>query len=113
MDRDVHAEDEDVLREDIRRYFPDADGPTLALKTCLFTNRPDEHFILDLHPQVTQVALAAGFSGHGFKFASVVGEIMADLALEGRSRLDLRLFRFDRFVMRPQREQRPSALPGE
>ncbi len=106
MDRDIHAEDEDVLREGIRRYFPDADGPTLALKTCLFTNSPDEHFILDLHPQVPQVALAAGFSGHGFKFASVVGEIMADLAMEGRSRLDLGLFRFDRFVTRPQPERR-------
>jgi sarcosine oxidase len=106
MDRDIHAEDEDVLREGIRRYFPDADGPTMALKTCLFTNSPDEHFILDLHPQLPQVALAAGFSGHGFKFASVIGEIMADLALEGRSRWDLSLFRFDRFAVGPQRGRR-------
>lgn len=97
MDRDIHPEDEDVLREGIRRYFPDADGPPMALKTCLFTNSPDEHFILDTHPEVPQVCLAAGFSGHGFKFASVVGEIMADLATEGRSALDLSLFRFHRF----------------
>ncbi len=97
MDRDIHPEDEEVLREGIRRYFPDANGPTMALKTCLFTNSPDEHFILDTHPHVSQVCLAAGFSGHGFKFASVVGEIMADLATESRSALDLSRFRLHRF----------------
>ena len=51
MDREFHPEDEEVLREAIRRYFPDAEGDTLAMKTCLFTNSPDEHFILDLHPE--------------------------------------------------------------
>lgn len=97
MDRECHAEDEAVLRDGIRKYFPDADGPTMAMKTCLFTNSPDEHFILDLHPQHPQVAIAAGFSGHGFKFCSVVGEIMADLALEGRTRLGVEMFRVGRF----------------
>jgi sarcosine oxidase len=63
----------------------------------LFTNSPDEHFILDLHPQLLQVAIAAGFSGHGFKFCSVVGEIMADLALDGKTRWDISLFRLERF----------------
>jgi sarcosine oxidase len=98
VDRGIYPEDEAVLREGIRLYFPDADGPTLALKTCLFTNSPDEHFILDVHPEYPQVSIAAGFSGHGFKFASVVGEIMADLATDGRSRWDLALFRLDRFA---------------
>jgi sarcosine oxidase len=97
VDREIHPEDEAVLRDGIRRYFPDADGPTMAMKTCLFTNSPDEHFILDRHPQYPRVAIAAGFSGHGFKFCSVVGEIMADLALEGESRHDLVLFRLGRF----------------
>ncbi len=97
VDREIHPEDEAVLREGIRRYFPDADGPTMAMKTCLFTNSPDEHFILDRHPESPNVCIAAGFSGHGFKFCSVVGEIMADLALEGRSPLDLSLFRLGRF----------------
>jgi sarcosine oxidase len=93
MDRECHPEDEEVLRKAIRRYFPDADGPTMAMKTCLFTNSPDGNFILDLHPDFPQVSIAAGFSGHGFKFASVVGEIMADFALEGGcSRFDLSLF---------------------
>jgi sarcosine oxidase len=97
MDREVHREDEEVLRSFTARYFPDAAGPTMSLKTCLFTNTPDEHFILDLHPQSPQVCIAAGFSGHGFKFCSVVGEIMADLAQTGQSRHDLDLFRLQRF----------------
>jgi sarcosine oxidase len=98
MDRECGPEDEAVLRAGIRKYFPDADGPTLAMKTCMFSNSPDEHFVIDLHPSCPQVSIAAGFSGHGFKFASVVGEIMADLALEGRSSRfeDLNLFSINR-----------------
>ncbi len=98
MDRDVHQKDEDVLREGIRLYFPDADGPTMALKTCLFTNSPDEHFIIDLHPDFPTVSLAAGFSGHGFKFCSVVGEIMADLALNSDTQHNIDMFRLKRFL---------------
>lgn len=98
MDRHCHPEDEEVLREGIRRYFPDADGPTLAMKTCLFTNTADEHFVLDRLPGSPRVAIAAGFSGHGYKFCSVVGEIMADLALDGGTRWDLNLFRLERLT---------------
>jgi sarcosine oxidase len=96
MDRECHAEDEEVLREGIRRYFPDADGPTMAMKACLFTNSPDEHFIIDRLPDNPHVAVAAGFSGHGFKFCSVVGEIMTELVFDGATRLDTSLFRLDR-----------------
>jgi sarcosine oxidase len=97
MDLECHPEDEAVIRDGLRRYFPDADGPTMAMKTCLFTNSPDEHFILDRHPVSPRVTIAAGFSGHGFKFCSVVGEIMADLSLDGETRWDLALFRLSRF----------------
>lgn len=97
MDREVHQEDEAILRYYTVRYFPEAAGPTMSLKTCLFTNTPDEHFILDVHPSLPQVSIAAGFSGHGFKFCSVIGEIMADLAQRGESRHDLTLFRLGRF----------------
>ena len=65
VDREIHPEDEAVLREGIRRYFPDADGPALAMKTCMFTNSPDEHFILDAHPEAENVYIAAGFSDTG------------------------------------------------
>jgi sarcosine oxidase len=93
MDREPTPRDEALLRAAVRRYFPDADGPTLAMKTCMFSNSPDEHFVLDLHPDHPQVSVAAGFSGHGYKFASVIGEIMTDFALEGGcSKFDLSLF---------------------
>ncbi|MGH2467750.1 MAG: N-methyl-L-tryptophan oxidase [Candidatus Limnocylindrales bacterium] len=93
----LEPEDERLLRAGIERYVPAAAGPTLSLQTCMFTNSPDEHFLIGLLPDQPQVAVAAGFSGHGFKFASVVGEILAELALDGRSRHDLDLFRLDRF----------------
>src|ERR1043166_1714970 len=83
MDRECHPEDEEVLREGLRRYFPDADGPTMAMKACLFTNAPDEHFIIDRLPEHPHVAVAAGFSGHGYKFCSVIGEIMTELVIDG------------------------------
>ena len=98
VDREPNARDEEVLRAFARRYFPDGEGPTVALKACLFTNSPDDHFVLDLHPSYPQVAVAAGFSGHGYKFASVVGEIMADLAEQGRTGHDIGLFRLSRFL---------------
>ena len=96
VDRDGHPEDEAILREAIRRYFPEANGPTLAMKVCLFSNTPDEHFIIDYAPGTLNVVIAAGFSGHGFKFCSVVGEILADFVLQRSSPFDLKLFRLDR-----------------
>ncbi len=97
LDRELVTDaDEQILREFAGRYFPAAAGPTLLRKVCMFTNTPDEHFILDRHPQHDQVTFAAGFSGHGFKFASVIGEIMADLALHGATRHDINFLRADR-----------------
>jgi sarcosine oxidase len=69
----------------------------MTLKTCLFTHSPDEHFILDSVPQHPDVILAAGFSGHGFKFASVIGEVLADLAGDGQTRHDISMFSLSRF----------------
>jgi sarcosine oxidase len=97
MDRDCHPEDEAILRAFVRRYFPDGDGPTLSMHTCLFTNTPDAHFVIDAHPDYPNVFIAGGFSGHGFKFCSVVGEILADLAQGGSTRHDISLFRATRF----------------
>ena len=97
LPRDVTAEDEAALRGCISRYFPDADGPLMALHPCLFTNTPDEHFIIDTLPGAGEVLVVSACSGHGFKFASVVGEIVADLATTGRSRFDLKMFRMNRF----------------
>jgi sarcosine oxidase len=98
VNREPRPDDEELLRSFALRYFPHGAGPTLMLKGCLFTNSPDRHFILDLHPDHPEVAIAAGFSGHGYKFCSVVGEIMADLAERGESRHDIGFFRLGRFV---------------
>jgi sarcosine oxidase len=93
----IEPEDEAVLRAGTSRYFPDADGPALTLKTCMFTNTPDEHFIIDRLPETPQVVVVSPCSGHGFKFVSVVGEIAADLALDGGTGHDIEMFRIDRF----------------
>jgi sarcosine oxidase len=85
VDRATHAEDEAVLRAFNRRYVPDADGALLDSRVCMFTNSPDQHFIIDRHPGHPEVLIAAGFSGHGYKFCSVVGEILADLASDGHT----------------------------
>ena len=97
MDREPNAQDEAALRDFTERYFPEAAGPTLALKTCIFTNTPDEHFIIGTLPDYPHVSIAAGFSGHGFKFCSVVGEIMADLAQHGATEHNIGLFQLGRF----------------
>ncbi len=99
VDRAIHPRDEAVLRRALARYFPDGDGDAVALTTCLFTNSPDQHFIVDQIHDAPRVVVAAGFSGHGFKFAPVMGEIVADLATTGRSRHSIERFllrRFDR-----------------
>ena len=97
MDREVHPEDEEVLRRFTSRYFPLAAGELLDRKTCIYTNTPDEQFMIGVLPDQPQVSVAAGFSGHGFKFASVIGEIMADLSQNGVTNYDIELFRLDRF----------------
>ena len=96
-DRTAGPRDEAVLRAFATRYFPDGAGPTVMLKACIFTNSPDEHFIIDRLPESPQVSVASVCSGHGYKFCSVVGEIMADLAMDGETGHDIGLFRLDRF----------------
>jgi sarcosine oxidase len=96
--REPDAQDEELLRSFARRYFPEGAGATLMLKSCLFTNSPDRHFILDQHPEHPEVAIAAGFSGHGYKFCSVVGEVMADLGQKGETGHDIEFFSLSRFA---------------
>ena len=98
--RECDDEDEALLRSGLGRYFPEADGPVLSMKACMFTNTPDGHFIIDALPDTPNVFVAAGFSGHGYKFCGVIGEIMADLATRGETPHDISLFRLDRFESR-------------
>jgi sarcosine oxidase len=98
-DREPNDADEEVLRTFTTRYFPAAAGPTMGLRSCIFTNTPDEHFIIDLLPSEPRVIVASPCSGHGFKFASVIGEIVADLVTHGATTHDIGLFTLSRFAV--------------
>lgn len=95
--RDNRPKDEDGMRACLSRYLPDAMGPALAIKVCIYTMTPDEDFIIDRLPGMPQVVVASPCSGHGFKFASVMGEILSDLATNITPLYDLSPFRMDRF----------------
>ncbi|HTM30626.1 MAG TPA: N-methyl-L-tryptophan oxidase [Vicinamibacterales bacterium] len=97
IDRECRPADEAALRAAVSRYFPDANGPLLRSAVCMFTNTPDEHFIIDRHPVHPAVVVVSPCSGHGFKFCSVVGEIVADLVESGAAAFDLAPFRLGRF----------------
>ena len=88
----------DVIIPDAMAQYVFAQGQLLFARTCLYTNTPDEHFVITTLPDAPQVAIAAGFSGHGFKFCSVVGEILADLATDGATGHPIGLFQPGRFV---------------
>ncbi len=96
--RVLEPEDERVLRDGVARFMPEANGPLLSWRACMFTNTPDEHFVLDRYPGVPQVILASPCSGHGYKFASVMGEVLADMAMDREPAFDLSMFRLDRFT---------------
>jgi sarcosine oxidase len=95
IDREIEPEDVEVLTG-FGRYLSRPIGRPLAFKTCMFVNSPDEHFIIDLLPEHRNVAIAAGFSGHGYKFCSGVGEVLADLVMHGATRHDINLFALSR-----------------
>ncbi|MCX7341222.1 MAG: N-methyl-L-tryptophan oxidase [Hyphomicrobiales bacterium] len=86
------------LRDAIETYFPDASPEPLALKGCIYTVTPDEHFVIDTIPGAEQVVFASCCSGHGYKFASAIGEILADLSVTGACRFDLSAFSLSRFT---------------
>jgi sarcosine oxidase len=90
--REVGGEEPRALHDLLRRYMPGAAGLLLSSATCMYTNTPDGHFVVDAHPEHPQVTIVSACSGHGFKFASAMGEIVSDLAIEGRTRFDLGMF---------------------
>jgi sarcosine oxidase len=100
LDREPSQRDEQILRAFAERYFPEGAGPTSSLKVCLFENTPDEHFLLGLHPEHENVVVAGGGSGHAFKFASVIGELVGQLVAGDSPRLDISLLSPERFAGR-------------
>ena len=86
-----------IARAFVRRRLPAFEPDPVETETCLYTTTRDSGFLVDRHPESPAVVVGAGFSGHGFKFCSVVGEILADLALDGETRHDIGLFSLGRF----------------
>jgi sarcosine oxidase len=99
VDREVAALDTDHLHEFIRQFLPAGTGHTDTSKVCLYSNSPDEHFVIGNMPGFEErVCIAWGFSGHGFKFVPAVGEIMADLAMHGKTALPIGFLSPERFL---------------
>jgi sarcosine oxidase len=96
-DRSVSTDDEALIRPVLAECLPAANGRLLQAKTCLYTMTPDGDFLLDRLPGAPQVVVASPCSGHGFKFAPVIGEILADLATDGTTSHDISRFRLGRF----------------
>jgi len=92
LDRALRPEDEHDVRGYIGAHLRNADGPLVHSQVCMYTSTPDHHFVVGLHPRWRHVVVLGGFSGHGYKMASVIGEIAADLVERGQSRHDIALF---------------------
>ena len=97
ISREVAAVEIENMRTILRRFVPAADGALKSAAVCIYTNTPDEHFILDYHPDHRQVLIASPCSGHGFKFSPVIGELATKLLEDKTSGFDLSLFRMNRF----------------
>ena len=100
-DRGCEREEAGGVARFLERHIPDAAGQLLKAQVCLYTMTPDSHFVIDRHPQHANVHFACGFSGHGFKFAPVVGEVLADLAIEGSTRHPIGFLSLKRFANAP------------
>jgi sarcosine oxidase len=96
-DRTVSVADEALIRAAIAEHIPAANGRLIAAKTCLYTMTPDGDFIIDRLPGASNIIVASPCSGHGFKFAPVIGEILADLATTGATPHDIERFSLGRF----------------
>jgi sarcosine oxidase len=96
-DRTVTRDDEMLIRAAIAEYLPAANGPLIEGRTCLYTMAGDGDFIIDLLPGASGIVIASPCSGHGFKFAPALGEILADLATKGATAHDISRFALARF----------------
>jgi len=96
--REIALEEVEKVRELLRRFIPDAGGALLNNAVCMYTNTPDFHFLIDSHPLHSQVLISSPCSGHGFKFSSAIGEVLADLITTGQSSFDLSMFQLKRFA---------------
>ncbi len=97
LDRSVSAQDVAAVQQPLEAWLPGAGSAFRTGKACMYALTPDEHFIIDRHPRDPGIAIACGFSGHGYKFCSVVGELVAQLAFDGGTALDIGFLGLSRF----------------
>jgi sarcosine oxidase len=102
LDRRIHDYDVEPVRKALDQLLPGAAGRYLGGKACMYALTPDENFVLTIHPGDARVVVAGGFSGHGFKFAPVIGEIVTGLLLEGGTRFDIGFLSHERFARAAQ-----------
>jgi sarcosine oxidase len=98
IDHNVGPEETEAMRFVLAPTMPSLSGPLLRTEVCMYTNTPDEHFLIDFHPDLSQVLIASACSGHGFKFSAVIGEIVSDLLIERKSKFDISAFRISRLL---------------
>ena len=101
IDREVSAAEVDDMAAYAARLLPTLPGRSISAATCMYSNTPDQHFVIAKHPEHANVTVACGFSGHGFKFVPVVGEILAELATTGSTAHPIDLFDPRRPALRP------------
>ena len=101
IDREVSGDEVDDMRTHAGRLLPTLPVRFLKAATCMYSNTPDQHFVIAKHPEHVNVTVACGFSGHGFKFVPVVGEVLADLATTGSTTHPIDLFDPRRPALRP------------
>jgi glycine/D-amino acid oxidase-like deaminating enzyme len=89
VDRSIDAEEQQRLINVARKWLPGVSPRVTDHAVCMYTMSPDEMFIVDRHPMHANVVFAAGLSGHGFKFAPVIGRALSEMALEGSTQLPI------------------------
>lgn len=97
VDRDLHPADLTRVDDFAREFLPKIDPRPVRHSVCMYTKTPDSHFCIDRHPEWDNVVIGAGFSGHGFKFTTVLGEALSDLALTGKTALPVAFLSLSRF----------------
>ena len=94
VDRDVAQDEIAAMKNTITPFLPFVDGRCVSSAVCMYTNTPDGHFLIDFHPHYRRAILVSPCSGHGFKFSSAIGSVVADLVTTGKTEFVLTLFRY-------------------
>ena len=95
--REISEEDERPVRQFLKRHIPLLDGTPVSSTTCMYTNTPDDNFIIDFHPSYRNIVIVSACCGHGFKFSSAIGEVVQQMVQHGKTDLDISLFDISRF----------------